>query len=173
MIRDKVAVLGPNAAVKLLAPASLLTKSVVHEAGEKNVAGTIVGSIFSGSRAGSGSSNRAAAARYPSAQHAAAAAELVLAAVAKAGRNRGRVTNALRRATIAAGALGPLRIERGDPAPLRSAGTATPEPLGIQIAIAAGTSVRRTTVVRPLECLVRAALDATTDNAKLPPGCRP
>jgi ABC-type branched-subunit amino acid transport system substrate-binding protein len=164
VIKDKVAVLGPNSgAVKLFAPSNFASTSLIQRAGEANTAGMFASSIFLGPKALSEKARHALRLLglpqlYPSTAYAAQAAELVLAAIARGGGDRERVIQALRKGASTEGVLGPLRIDHyGDATPLHPDQRFASIASAIQIVMAKGGNFIGRAVVRPPTCLVNLA----------------
>jgi branched-chain amino acid transport system substrate-binding protein len=126
VIKDKVAVLGPNdGKVKLLMPDGFTTQSTIDEAGQKNAAGAYssVAGVPPGELTGTGAEFIAAFEETlggepiePYSAYGAQAMQVVLDAIASAGANRGAVAQALFETTVEDGILGSFEIdENGDP----------------------------------------------------------
>jgi ABC-type branched-subunit amino acid transport system substrate-binding protein len=164
VIKDKVAVLGPNnGQVKLFAPSNFATANLIRATGKGNAAaGMFVSSIFPdafSAKARNALRHLGITRLYSTTAYATQAAELVLAAVTEGGADRGGVIRALHNATPKDGILGPLRVDQhGDVSPVRSGQTSASTTTSIRIVIASGRTFKNVTVIRPLSCLVRFAI---------------
>jgi ABC-type branched-subunit amino acid transport system substrate-binding protein len=168
VIKDKVAALGPNnGQVKLLAPSNFATASLIREAGTRNTAGMFASSILPDAfseKARNSLRTLGITRPYPTTAYATQAAELVLAAVAKGGSDRGRVIRALHEDTFNDGILGPVRVDQhGDVSPLRPDQTSARTAASIRIEIASGRIFKSEAVIRPLSCLVRFAISSPVE----------
>jgi branched-chain amino acid transport system substrate-binding protein len=127
VIKDKVAVLGPNTgAVKLLAPDGFTTQATIDEAGVKNAQGMYmsVAGVPVDEFKGEGATFIAAFKKIlgnepadPYAAYGAQAAKIMVDAIAKGGDDRKAIIDAIFQTKVTDGILGTFQInENGDPA---------------------------------------------------------
>jgi ABC-type branched-subunit amino acid transport system substrate-binding protein len=126
VIKDKVAVLGPNTGeVKLFMPDGFYTQTTIDESGQKNAAGAYasVAGVPADQLTGAGEEFITAFEEElggepiePYSAYGAQAMQVILDAIASAGANRGAVVQALLETTVEDGILGSFEInEFGDP----------------------------------------------------------
>jgi branched-chain amino acid transport system substrate-binding protein len=156
VIKDKVAVLGPNTGkVKLLMPDGFTTQSTIDEAGKKNAAGAFssVAGVPPDQLTGKGKefieSFKQELGGEPVeaySAYGAQAMQIVLDAISRAGADRGKVIDELFNTTVQGGILGDFEIsENGDP---------TSGPITVYVAKAQFDTQE---VITPDESLVEAA----------------
>jgi branched-chain amino acid transport system substrate-binding protein len=126
VVKDKVAVLGPNTGeVKLFMPDGFYTQTTIDESGQKNAAGAYasVAGVPADQLTGAGEEFITAFEEElggepiePYSAYGAQAMQVILDAIASAGANRGAVVQALLETTVEDGILGSFEInEFGDP----------------------------------------------------------